>query len=303
MDQSAIRVSAEVQSALHDNRPIIALESTIFTHGLPRPRNVDVAQQAIAIARENGVVPATIGVVNGTATVGLSDSEIAELGSSDTAEKVSVRELCTAAVSRSHGGTTIASTALIAHRAGLTVFSTGGMGGVHHGAATSFDESADLTTLSRVPMLVVSSGAKAILDIPATLERFETLSIPVVGYQTRRYPGFYVADSGFDITASIDSPAQAAELFQAQARLGIDASIHIANPIPAHQQLDPNELDSVLDDAWAAASEQGIRGQETTPFLLDFIQQRTDGRSLDANVALYLSNVRLGSRIASALAG
>lgn len=297
-----IHISDEVQSALDGGRPVLALESTIFTHGLPRPRNVEVARQGIEVAEKHGVVAATIGVVRGVPTVGLTDEEIVELSNDDAVEKVSVRELCTTAIGGANGGTTIAATTFLANKAGIKVFSTGGLGGVHHGAAESFDESADLTTLSRVPIALVSSGAKAILDIPATLERFETLSIPVVGYKTLRYPGFYVADSGHDLSHKVDSPDEAADLFRAQTQYGIESSILIANPIDEDKQLDPAELDEVLEQAWAAAKEKNIHGQDASPFLLDYIQSHTEGRSLDANVALYLSNIELGSKVAVALA-
>lgn len=297
-----IRVADEVRTALDEGRPVVALESTIFTHGLPRPRNVEVAREGIEVARTNGAVAATIGVVRGQPVVGLSDEEIMELAYDDSAEKISVRELPTAAVKGVNGGTTIAATTFLAHKAGIQVFSTGGLGGVHHGASSTFDESADMITLARIPIVLVSSGAKAILDVGATLERFETLSIPVVGYNTHTYPGFYVADSEFELSQEVRTPADVAAVFRAQADLGLDASVLVANPVPRADQLDPVELDRVLEEAWQAADEQGITGQASTPFLLDQIRVRTVGRSLDANVALYLNNIELGSRIAGELA-
>lgn len=302
MPEYSIRVSDEVRVALDAGRPVVALESTIFTHGLPRPRNIDVARQGIEAARDRGAVAATIGVVHGQPVVGLSDDEIVELSTDDAVEKISVRDLPTAAVSGANGGTTIAATAFLAHRAGIPVFSTGGLGGVHHGAATSFDESADLVTLARVPIVLVSSGAKAILDVAATLERFETLGIPVIGYRTRVYPGFYVAKSEFELTHQVDSPEQAAAVFRAQRDFGLHTAVLIANPVSEDEQLDPAELDRVLQEALQAGESQGVHGQASTPFLLDYIQQHTEGRSLDANVALYLSNVQLGAAIAGALA-
>lgn len=301
--QPAIRVSDAVQNALAARTPVVALESTIFTHGLPRPRNVEVAMQGEDIVRAAGAVPATIGVVHGQPVVGLSAEEIQELAFDDDVAKASIRDLSYAAVSKKNAGTTIASTALLAHAVGIDVFSTGGLGGVHHGAATTFDESADLYGLAEIPIVLVSSGAKAILDISATLERFESLSIPVVGYRTDRYPGFYVVDSGYDLTTRVDSAADVAVMMRAQQALGIRSAVLVANPVPEDEQLDPAELDSILKRAWAAAEDEGIHGQASTPFLLDFIRVATDGRSLDANVALYFNNIRLASQIATELAG
>ena len=301
MSHAAIRISAEVQEALAAGRPVVALESTIFTPGLPRPRNVEVAMEGEAIAREGGAVPATIGVVHGQPVVGLSEDEIRELGYDDNAAKASIRDLSYAAVSKKNAGTTIAATALLARAAGIDVFSTGGLGGVHHGAATTFDESADIFALAEIPIVLVSSGAKAILDIPATLERLETLSVPVVGYRTNRYPGFYVVDSGYDLATRVEDPSQIATMARTQQALGLKSAVLVANPVPADRQLDPTGLDEVLERAWAAADEQGVHGQATTPFLLDFIRVATDGRSLDANTALYFNNIRLAAQIAAEL--
>jgi pseudouridylate synthase len=301
MSTSAFRIAEVVQEALADGTPVVALESTIFTHGLPRPRNVEVALEGEEIARGAGAVPATIGVVGGQPVVGLTADQIQELAYDDRVTKASVRDLSYAAITRKNAGTTIAATAFLAHAAGIDVFATGGLGGVHHGAAESFDESADMFALSRISVVLVSSGAKAILDIRATLERFETLSVPVVGYGTDRYPGFYVADSGFELTARVDRPAEVATMLTAQRSLGVPSAVLVANPIPADQQLDPQELDDVVERAWAAAEREGIHGQATTPFLLDFIRVATQGRSLDANVALYRNNVRVAARIAAEL--
>ncbi|MBB1496403.1 pseudouridine-5'-phosphate glycosidase [Propioniciclava sp. MC1595] len=301
MSNDALRVADQVKDALANGTPVVALESTIFTHGLPRPRNVEVALRGEEQVREAGGVPATIGVVHGQPVVGLSPQEIEELAYDDGVTKASVRDLAYTAVTKKNAGTTIASTALLAKAAGIDVFATGGLGGVHHGAAESFDESADIYSLADTPIVLVSSGAKAILDISATLERFESLSIPVVGYGTDRYPGFYVVDSGHDLTARVDSPDQVATMVAAQKQLGINSAVLVANPIRAEEQLDPEELDAVLARAWAAAEEQGVHGQASTPFLLDYIRQATDGRSLDANVALYYNNIRVALDIATAL--
>ena len=298
----ALRIAAPVQEALASGTPVVALESTIFTHGLPRPRNVEVALAGEEIIRAAGGVPATIGVVHGQPVVGLTADEISELGYDDNVTKASIRDLSYAAVTKKSAGTTIAATALLANAAGIHVFATGGLGGVHHGAAQSFDESADIFALAEIPIVLVSSGAKAILDIRATLERFESLSIPVVGYRTNTYPGFYVAESEYALTARVDDPADVATMVTAQKGLGVRSAVLVANPVPVDEQLDPTELDAVLQRAWAAADEQGISGQASTPFLLDYIRVATDGRSLDANVALYNNNIRLAVRIAAELA-
>lgn len=298
---SALRLGDHVAEALAAHAPVVALESTIFTHGLPRPRNVEVALEGEQIIRDGGAVPATIGVHRGTPVVGLTEAEIRELGEDDDADKASVRELALGAVTRKNYGTTIAATAFLARSAGIDVFATGGLGGVHHGADKTFDESADLVGMARTSIVLISSGAKAILDIPATLERFETLSVPVVGYRTDRYPGFYVVDSGFTVNARVDSPEDVATLLITQRALGVPSGVLIANPVPEAEQLDPAELDGVIEQAWAAAERDGIGGQASTPYLLDYIRRATDGRSLDANVALYRNNIRLACQVAAAL--
>jgi pseudouridine-5'-phosphate glycosidase len=215
--------------------------------------------------------------------------------------KASIRELAVAAVTGASAGTTIAATAFLARAAGIDVFATGGLGGVHHGAERTFDESADLVAMAQTSIVLISSGAKAILDIGATLERFETLSVPVVGYRTNRYPGFYVVDSGFPVAARVETPEQVAQLLAVHRSLGARSGVLVANPIPADEQLDPAELDDAVRRAWAEADRAGVSGQTTTPFLLDFIQRATQGRSLDANVALYRNNVRLAVEVAAAL--
>ncbi|MBH0053069.1 pseudouridine-5'-phosphate glycosidase [Salinibacterium sp. SWN139] len=301
MSTPVIHVSQEVQDAVRENRPVVALESTIFTHGLPRPRNLDVALEAEAGLRAQGVTPATIGVFNGVATVGLSTEQITELSNTDNIAKASLRDLPVVRALGIHGGTTVAATAFLAHHAGVKVFSTGGLGGVHHGASETFDESADMTTLAQIPILVISAGVKSILDIPATLERFETLNIPVIGYGTTKYPGFYVTDSGFSIGYSVDTPEEVAAVVTARDELGLPQSVLLANPVAADKQLPPEQLDDILARAWAEADKQGISGNASTPFLLDFIQKDTKGLSLDVNVEVYRGNVALGGLVATAL--
>ncbi len=299
---AGVRVSDEVRAAVHAGRAVLALESTIFTHGLPRPRNLEVAMDAEQRVRAQGVVPATIGVVDGMPTVGLSPVEIERLSSVDGVVKASLRDLPVAAVKGLSAGTTVAATAHLAHRAGVRVFSTGGLGGVHRGAQETFDESADLGTLAGIPLVVVSAGVKSILDIPLTLERLETLNLAVVGYRTTDYPGFYISDSGYDIEYAVDSPAEIARIAAARDALGLDSTLLVANPVGAEAQLSPELHDAVLARALAEADEQGVSGHDTTPFLLDFMQRETGGRSLDVNIAVYEGNVALGAEIARAMA-
>lgn len=301
MSTHQVHVSPEVRDAVADGRPVLALESTIFTHGLPRPRNLQVALEAEEQLRADGVVPATIGVYSGVPTVGLSTEQITELAQTDGMDKASLRDLPVVAAFGKHGGTTVAATAWLAHQAGIKVFSTGGLGGVHHGAAHTFDESADMFTLAEVPITVISAGVKSILDVAATLERFETLSIPVIGYRTHNYPGFYVSDSGHKLVYRVDDAAQAAAVIRARDDFGLPQAVLLANPVPEDEQLPPAELDDILARAWAAAEERGITGNAATPFLLDFIQRDTGGRSLDVNIAVYRNNVAVGAAVATAL--
>jgi pseudouridine-5'-phosphate glycosidase len=298
-----IRVADHVREAVASGRPVLALESTILTHGLPRPRNLEVGLETEALVRDAGVVPATIGVVAGVATVGLTESEIERLCTADGVVKASTRDLPVARAQELDAGTTVAATAWLAHRAGIRVMSTGGLGGVHRGASETFDESADLPTLAVTPITLVSAGVKSILDVGATLERLETLSIPVVGYRTLRYPGFYVADSGFALETRIESAADAAAIARARDDLGLEAAVLVANPIAEAEQLDPGLHDRVLAEALAAADAAGVTGHDTTPFLLDFVQRATGGRSLEVNLAVYRGNAALGAEIARAVAG
>lgn len=298
---TSIAVASEVREAVAAGVPVVALESTIFTHGLPRPRNLEVAREADKALRAAGVVPATIGVVDGVPTVGLDDAQIARLATDDAVVKISVRDLPIAAAKRLGGGTTVAATSMLAHRAGVRVFATGGLGGVHHGASTTFDESADLVALAATPMVVVSAGVKSILDIGATLERLETLNIPVVGFRTNRYPGFYVADSGHRVDYAADGPEEVAAVAAARDALGLSSAVLVANPVPEADQLDPAEHDRIVAEAWDAAERAGVVGHDITPFLLDHIQRATGGRSLEVNVAAYRNNVTVAGEIARAL--
>ncbi len=296
-----LRIGSHVQAALDAGNPVLALESTIFTHGLPQPRNLQVALEAEQIVRDAGAVPATIGVVDGVPVVGLSEEEISYLSTTEGVVKASLRDLPVAAAKKLSAGTTVAATAYLAHAAGVRVFSTGGLGGVHRQAQVTFDESADLPTLATLPLVVISAGVKSILDIPLTLERLETLNLAVVGYQTTDYPGFYIADSGFDIEYSVDSPAEVAQIVAARDALDISSTLLVANPVAEEHQLPLDVHADVLSRALAAAEAEGISGHDTTPFLLDFVQRETGGKSLDVNVEVYRGNVALGAQIAAAL--
>ncbi|MDL9981144.1 pseudouridine-5'-phosphate glycosidase [Microbacterium sp. ASV49] len=298
-----IRIATHVLDAVSAGRPVLALESTILTHGLPRPRNLDVAREAEERVRDEGVVPATIGIVDGVAVVGLDDDELERLAFDDGVVKASVRDLPILAAKRMSAGTTVAATAYLAHRAGIRVFSTGGLGGVHRGASETFDESADLPSLATLPIVLVSAGVKSILDIPLTLERMETLGPTVVGYGTTDYPGFYIADSGFDVEYSVDTPEEVAAVAAGRDALGLQSAVLVANPVPPEDQLPAALHTAILDQALAAADTAGVSGHDITPFLLDYIQRETGGRSLEVNVAVYRGNVTLGARIAAALSG
>ncbi len=293
-----IRLRPEVAEALAWGRPVVALESTLFAHGLPRPDNLALARELEAIVREEGGVPATVGVIRGEPIVGLTDAEIEQIATSAEVPKLSVRDLAPAAARCSDGATTVASTALLASRVGIRVFATGGLGGVHREARETWDESADLTTLGRTPIGVVCAGAKSILDIGATLERLETLNVTVIGYRTNRFPGFFVSDSGFALDWSVETPREAAEVIKAQV---CDAAVVIANPVALSDQLDPDLHCRTLEAGLAAIREQNIRGKAITPFLLDYFRTHTEGASLRVNLNLVRANARLATQIAAAL--
>ncbi len=297
-DRLPIRVAPEVQAALDANHPVVALESTIISHGLPRPRNLEVALELEAMLRAAGVVPATVGVAAGQPTVGLDAAQLETLATASDVAKVGVRELPLAVASSRHAATTVASTATLARLAGIRVFATGGIGGVHRRFNETFDESADLTALSRTAITVVCAGVKSILDVPATLERLETLGITVLGYRTLRFPGFYVADSGNDLEWSASGPDEIVAVMRAADRLSLASAIVVANPVPEEHQLDPQAHAALLADALAVAEREGIRGKAVTPFLLDQIYLASRGDSLEANIWAVRNNVALAARIA-----
>ena len=296
-------VHDEVRDALADGRAVVALESTIISHGLPRPDNVRMAREFEQAVRDGGAVPATVAVIDGEARVGLDDAALDRLATDEDAVKVSVRELAAVAARGGVGSTTVASTAHLAAVAGITVFATGGLGGVHRGAQETFDESADLSTLSRTGVLVVCAGVKSILDVGATLERLETLGVGVLGYRTDRFPGFYLADSGHDAGWRVESADEVASILAARPRVGTTGlGLVLGNPITADDELDHALHDRLLESGLAAADREGIHGKDVTPYLLDWFHRESGGESLRANVALVRSNARLAAEVATAYA-
>lgn len=296
-------IDAEVRAALAERRPVVALESTIISHGLPRPDNLRIAREIEAAVRAGGAVPATIAVVDGVVRIGLDAPALERVAGDERVVKVSVRDVATVAAAGGMGATTVASTAHLAARAGIGVFATGGLGGVHRGARDSFDESADLVTLANTSVLVVCAGVKSILDVPATLERLETLNVGVLGYRTDRFPGFYLRDSGCRLDWRVDSPAEVAAVLRARAELGTDRyGLVLANPIDPSDELDRALHDRVLAGGLGAASAAGVSGKDVTPFLLDWFHRETGGASLSANIALVLGNARLAAEVAAAVA-
>ena len=325
-------VHDEVRDALADGRAVVALESTIISHGLPRPDNARLAREFEQAVRDGGAVPATVAVIDGHARIGLDDAALDRLANDEDATKVSVRELAAIAARGGVGSTTVASTAHLAAAAGVTVFATGGLGGVHRGAQDTFDESADLTTLARTGVLVVCAGVKSILDVGATLERLETLGVGVLGYRTDRFPGFYLADSGHDVGWRVERPEEVAEILAARDRvrtthLGLilanpispdevaailaargrvgttGIGLVLANPISASDELDRDLHDRLLESGLAAADRDGVHGKDVTPYLLDWFHRESQGESLRANVALVRSNARLAAEVATSYAG
>ncbi len=302
-DTAAIQVSPQVAEALADGAPVVALESTIISHGLPRPDNLRIAREIEDAVRAGGAVPATIAVVDGVARVGLDEDALAAIAERDDVAKASVRDLGFVAAQGGSAATTVAATAHLARLAGIRLFATGGLGGVHRGARETWDESADLVALARTGIAVVCSGVKSILDVGATLERLESLNVPVVGYGTDAFPGFYISDSGHRLDWRADSPAQVAAVIRARDALGLkDQGLVVANPLAPDEQLDAQLHERVLTEALEQLDAQGVTGKAVTPFLLDFFHRHTAGESLRANVRLVLRNATLAGRIAAELA-
>ena len=288
-----------MQAALKNNEPIVALESTIISHGLPRPTNIEVASDVEAIVRENGATPATIAVIDGAIHVGLEESALQRIATDTNIAKASIRDLPVVIAKKMSAATTVAATSHIAHLAGISIFATGGLGGVHRGAQDTWDESADLHSLANIPVMVVSAGAKSILDVAATLERLETLSVPIIGYRTNRFPGFYLSDSGFDLEYRADSPEEISSIWRARDNANISRSgMVVANPVV--NQMDPDLHAKTLAAGLDAADREHIKGKAVTPFLLEYFHNHTNGESLRVNIEIIKSNAALAAQIAAA---
>ena len=295
-------ISPEVQQALADGKPVEALESTIISHGMPYPKNVETAMLVEKTIRDNGAVPATIAIIGGRLKAGLSPEEIEYLGKSGRkVAKVSRRDLAAIVARGADGATTVTTTMIIAHMAGIKVFATGGIGGVHRGAETTMDISADLEELAGTPVMVVCAGAKSILDLGLTLEYLETKGVPVIGYGTDELPAFYTRRSGFGVDYRVDTPEQLAAMFKAQQELGMKGGMLVTNPIPEQYAMDKAVIDAAIEQAVAESKEQGIHGKETTPFLLARVVELTGGDSLESNIQLVLNNAIVASKTAAEL--
>ncbi len=296
-----VRVAREVNDALETGRPVVALESTIIAHGFPYPANLECARESERIIREEGAVPATIAILGGELAVGLTDDEIAALATNRSVPKASRRDLAVLIARGSDGATTVAGTMAVAAMAGIAVFATGGIGGVHRGAERSFDISADLEEIARTSVAVVSAGAKSVLDLGLTLEYLETRGVPVLGYQTDDFPGFYTRSSGFGVDARFETPGEIAAVLRAKWETGLPGGVVVANPIPAEHALEADIVDHIVSQAIIEARETGVRGKQLTPYLLGRIHELTGGASEDANKALMWNNARLAARVAVAL--
>lgn len=295
-----MKFSPEVEKALKNNGPLVALESTIISHGLPRPTNLDVAREVEEIVRQNGATPATIALIDGEAHIGLTDDELVAIANRDDVIKASTRDLAIAKAKGLSAATTVAATAHLAAKAGIKVFATGGLGGVHRGANESFDESADLTALSQLDMTVVCAGVKSILDVAATLERLETYAIGVLGYKTKHFPGFYLTNSGFELEYQVDTAAEIAAVMKARNEMGTNQNaLIVANPV--QNQMDKALHDRLIESGLAAAKANNIHGKETTPFLLEYFHTESKGESLRVNIDIIKGNSALAGQIASAL--
>ena len=294
-----IRIAPEVAAALADGKPVVALESTVISHGLPYPQNVEIAARCEAAIRQEGVIPATVGIVAGQVVAGLSRDEIETLATAKGVRKVSRRDFGIAIARKEHGATTVAGTMIVAHQVGIRLFSTGGIGGVHRGQ--DGDISADLPELSQTPVAVVCAGAKAILDLPRTLEWLETAGVPVLGYRTETFPAFYAASSGLPVDVCIDTPEEAAAIIRARWAFGLTGGVLIGVPLPESVAMPREELEQAIEQALASASRDGIKGKAVTPYLLAEVSKITEGRSITANLALLEQNARVAARIAAAM--
>ena len=295
-------IAPEVQKALLEGKPVVALESTIISHGMPYPKNVETALRVEQTIRDNGAVPATIAIIGGRLKAGLSHEEIEHLGKAGrSVAKASRRDLPALVARGVDGATTVATTMIIAHMAGISIFATGGIGGVHRGAEVTMDISADLEELGQTPVMVVCAGATSILDLGLTLEYLETKGVPVIGFGTEELPAFYTRKSGFGVDYRVDSPEELAAIFRAQRGLNYKGGMLVTNPIPEEYAMDKAVIDAAIEQALAEAREQGIHGKETTPFLLAKVVELTGGDSLESNIQLVLNNARLAARTAAEL--
>ncbi len=294
-------LSSEVELALSEGAPIVALESTIITHGMPWPKNVETARAVEAVIYDSGAIPATIAVMNGQLCIGLEDGMLAELGAAENVLKLSRADLALAMSQNLTGSTTVAATMMAAHAAGIGVFATGGIGGVHKGAETSFDISADLDELARTPVCVVAAGAKALLDIPKTLEVLETRGVPVIGYQTDLFPAFWSRSSSLPAPFTLNAAQEIARFLTTRKQFGDHGGVLVGNPVPEADEIPAEEMSAFIDRALQDAEDQNIRGKQVTPFVLSRIFELTDGRSLETNIALVKNNARLAAEIAGAL--
>ena len=295
-------ISPEVQAALKEHKPVVALESTIISHGMPYPQNVETALNVEKIIRENGAVPATIAIIGGRLKAGLSKEEIEHLGKAGTAvTKASRRDLPVLCAKGMDGATTVATTMIIAAMAGISVFATGGVGGVHRGAEVTMDISADLEELGRTNVMVVCAGAKSILDLGLTLEYLETKGVPVIGYGTSELPAFYTRKSGFGVDYRLDTPEELAAAFAAKMKMGLQGGMLVTNPIPEEYSMDPDRINAAIEQALAEAAEKGVKGKATTPFLLAKVKELTGGDSQKSNIRLVYNNAALAAKTAKAL--
>ncbi len=295
-------ISQEVAEALAENKPVVALESTIISHGMPYPQNVETALKVEQVIRDNGAVPATIAIIGGKLKAGLTKAEIEHLGKTGSAvTKVSRRDLPIIVAKGMDGATTVATTMIIASLAGIKVFATGGVGGVHRGAETTMDISADLEELAMTPVMVICAGAKSILDLGLTLEYLETKGVPVIGYGTNELPAFYTRKSGFGVDYQLNTPKELAEAFSVKQAVGLNGGMLVTNPIPEEYSMDPEVINKAIDEAIAESKRQGIHGKDTTPFLLAKVKEITGGDSLDSNIQLVFNNARLAAQTAAEL--
>ncbi len=293
-----LSITDEVQKALDENRPVVALESTIISHGMPYPQNVEMAKEVEQIVRDNGAVPATIAIIDGKIKIGLTDEELEIMANTDGVAKVSRRDMAQVVATKQLGATTVASTMICAEMAGIRFFVTGGIGGVHRGVEETMDISADLEELAQTNVVVICAGAKSILDLDKTMEYLETKGVPVIGYRTEELPAFFTRESGIKLNAASDSVEEIAEIARVKYELNLDGGIVVANPIPEEHAMDKDYIDGVINEAVKEAGERGIHGKDSTPFLLSKVVESTEGKSLETNIQLVKNNAVIGTKIA-----